>query len=93
MRFCQICASGEVKTTVVDTLPASNLREYYMINLDEEPCLFLDCGHIFTVSSMDRSLGIVDNCRNADGTPMAIQAFTVPFSGATIPSCPYCSKA
>ncbi|KAI2777836.1 P-loop containing nucleoside triphosphate hydrolase protein [Daldinia loculata] len=58
MKFCQICASGEIKATIVDTLPAPELREYHKINLDAEPCLFLDCGHIFTVSSMDRSLGI-----------------------------------
>ncbi|KAI0848817.1 P-loop containing nucleoside triphosphate hydrolase protein [Daldinia vernicosa] len=77
-KFCQICASREIKATVVDTLPVPELRKYHMINLDAEPCLFLDCGHIFTVSSMDRSLGIAGNCRNADDTPIAIQASTGP---------------
>ncbi|KAI1659371.1 P-loop containing nucleoside triphosphate hydrolase protein [Daldinia decipiens] len=90
MKFCQICASGEIKATIVDTLPAPELREYHKINLDAEPCLFLDCGHIFTVSSMDRSLGIVDICRNADDTPITMQASTGPFSDATIRSCPRC---
>lgn len=57
-RYCQQCGSDDVLSTVVDYLLMGEYRE---IDLDEDPCIFPDCGHFSTKSSMDgqMSLGVI----------------------------------
>ncbi|GAB1319259.1 hypothetical protein MFIFM68171_09469 [Madurella fahalii] len=53
-KFCRACCSEDIKDTVVDFLEGLQYRD---INLDEDPCLFPDCGHFVTMTNMD---GIMD---------------------------------
>ncbi|KAK0726131.1 AAA domain-containing protein [Lasiosphaeris hirsuta] len=48
--YCQQCGLDNIMSRCVDFL---EMREYHEIDLDEEPCVFPDCGHFLTVSSMD----------------------------------------
>ncbi|UKZ79237.1 hypothetical protein TrVFT333_006987 [Trichoderma virens FT-333] len=76
--FCQQCASEDVKSVCVDFL---EMKEYHEINLDEEPCIFPDCGHFLTTSSMDGQMGMgayydIDE----DGHPVQLGKTSEPFS-------------
>ncbi|KAK6953355.1 hypothetical protein Daesc_005658 [Daldinia eschscholtzii] len=90
VRFCQICASEETKAAVVDIYPATELREYHKVNLTAEPCLFLDCGHIFTVTSMDMLMGMTDNHKYTPDDSIGSRTSTGTLSGTTAKSCPQC---
>lgn len=47
----------DVKGMIVDTV---DKKLYKDVNLDAEPCIFPDCMHILTVTSMDNQLGMSD---------------------------------
>ncbi|RDA95307.1 hypothetical protein CP533_3511 [Ophiocordyceps camponoti-saundersi (nom. inval.)] len=49
-RFCQKCGLEEIQSTCVDFI---EMKEYREIDLNEEPCIFPQCGHFLTVTSMD----------------------------------------
>ncbi|KAI1771545.1 P-loop containing nucleoside triphosphate hydrolase protein [Hypoxylon cercidicola] len=86
--FCQTCASPEVKAKVVDI---SGMKQYCEINLDEEPCVFMRCGHFMTASSMDDQLGMSDYYEIAnDGALVAVKTSSKPFSDACLKVCPHC---
>ncbi|KAL4785910.1 hypothetical protein BJX76DRAFT_366539 [Aspergillus varians] len=53
-KFCQTCGDTEVLERSVDLIM---FNTYGKINVDEDPCVFLSCGHFYTVSSLD---GIMD---------------------------------
>ncbi|KAI1483737.1 P-loop containing nucleoside triphosphate hydrolase protein [Daldinia eschscholtzii] len=80
VRFCQICASEETKAVVVDIYPATELQ----------PCLFLDCGHIFTVTSMDMFMGTTDNHKYTPEDSIGSRASTEILPVRTIKFCPQC---
>ncbi|KAI0106357.1 P-loop containing nucleoside triphosphate hydrolase protein [Hypoxylon sp. NC0597] len=87
-KYCQVCASDDVKSTVVDML---ELREYREVNLDEDPCIFPHCGHMMIMSSMDSQLGMSNHYRTADdGTIIAIKTSPTPLSDNVIKVCPQC---
>lgn len=50
IKFCQSCAPEDIKSVCVDFL---EMKEYQDIDLDQDPCIFPDCGHFLTVASMD----------------------------------------
>lgn len=87
-RFCQQCGSDKIKSTCVDFL---EMKEYHEIDLDQEPCIFPDCGHFLTISSMD---GQMDTGKqytlDENSLPTAVNGASVPFSEATIRVCPTC---
>ncbi|KAI0880453.1 P-loop containing nucleoside triphosphate hydrolase protein [Annulohypoxylon maeteangense] len=87
-KYCQVCASENIKSTMVDM---NNLREYRDVDLDSDPCIFPNCGHVMTVSSMDSHLGMSDyyDCLD-DGTVIAIKGSYKPLSSVTIKACPKC---
>lgn len=49
-KYCQVCCAENIKSTMVDYIIGT---EYHEVNLDEDPCIFPDCGHFITRSSMD----------------------------------------
>ncbi|OAQ64570.2 NFX1-type zinc finger-containing protein 1 [Pochonia chlamydosporia 170] len=57
-RFCQSCASEDIKSVCVDFL---ELKEYREVDLDQQPCVFPDCGHFLTITSMDRQLDMASH--------------------------------
>ncbi|KAI1371941.1 P-loop containing nucleoside triphosphate hydrolase protein [Hypoxylon crocopeplum] len=87
-KYCRVCASEEIKATVVDMF---GLRAYRDINLDAEPCIFHYCGYIMIVSSMDGQMNMLDHYKGADdGTIIAITSSPKPFSDNIIKTCPKC---
>lgn len=88
--FCQQCASEAVKSACVDFL---EMKEYHEIDLDEEPCIFPDCGHFLTTSSMDGQMGMgAYYDLNEDGHPVRLGKTSEPFSldESGIPVCATC---
>lgn len=87
-RFCQQCGTPEIKETIVDYI---EMEEYVKINLDEDPCIFPDCGHFLTMSSMDGQMSMADHYTlDQNGNPCGIAAASKAFSMDEIKVCPTC---
>ncbi|KAL6887873.1 hypothetical protein GGI43DRAFT_417260 [Trichoderma evansii] len=89
-RFCQQCAIEDIKSLCVDFL---EMKEYHEIDLDEEPCIFPDCGHFLTTSSMDGQMGMAAYYdMDMDGHPTRLGKASEPFSldDSGIPVCATC---
>lgn len=86
--YCQKCASDEIKDIRADVLMMETYRE---VDLDLTPCVFLPCGHIFTVESLD---GLMDMglhyATDAEGRPVAVKGESEPFSVDQPKNCPDC---
>ncbi|KAI2603042.1 uncharacterized protein GGS25DRAFT_526077 [Hypoxylon fragiforme] len=65
-------------------------RKYCDIDLDAEPCIFLDCGHIIPGTAMDFIIGFEQYERDADGKIISIKSFPKPFWETVIKSCQQC---
>ncbi|KAK2683984.1 DNA2/NAM7 helicase-like, C-terminal [Fusarium oxysporum f. sp. vasinfectum] len=77
-KFCQVCATDEVKSVCVDFL---EMKEYKEIDLDQEPCIFPDCGHFLTVSSMDGQMDMAEHYKlDTTGLPGQILRSSEPFA-------------
>ncbi|RFU80293.1 hypothetical protein TARUN_1969 [Trichoderma arundinaceum] len=88
--FCQQCATETIKSVCVDFL---EMREYHEIDLDEEPCIFPDCGHFLTTSSMDGQMGMAAYYDvDEEGHPFQLGKTSEPFSldQSGIPVCATC---
>lgn len=86
--FCQKCGPKSVKEAVVDYIEG---RTYAEIDLDHDPCLFPDCGHVITMQSLDGQMGLSAHYEmSKDGLP------TEPKSQVSAPlsveakGCPLC---
>lgn len=68
------------------------MKEYREIDLDEEPCIFPDCGHFLTVSSMDGQMDMKAHYDLDNDLPVAIRSASEPFSMDTtgVRTCPNC---
>ncbi|CCE27699.1 related to ECM32-DNA dependent ATPase/DNA helicase B [Claviceps purpurea 20.1] len=88
--YCQECASDEIKATCVDFL---EWKTYGEIDLEQEPCIFPDCGHFLTVASMDGQMDMASHyVVDAEGHPVGINKVSEPFSmdGSGVPVCASC---
>ncbi|RYP77679.1 hypothetical protein DL771_001047 [Monosporascus sp. 5C6A] len=87
-KYCQSCCSDDIRKTGVDFIMG---MQYDEINLDEDPCIFPDCGHFITKSNMD---GIMDMKAHyhmsEDDNPIAITKASEPFSMNEVKVCPTC---
>ncbi|KAK6501312.1 hypothetical protein TWF481_009153 [Arthrobotrys musiformis] len=84
-KYCQECARPDIKKQRVDLI---TLESYDEIKLNEDPVIFLKCGHFYTMSSLDGTLELkkyyeVD--RRA-GTRRILM------SGETLKGCPDCRR-
>ncbi|KAI1385349.1 P-loop containing nucleoside triphosphate hydrolase protein [Hypoxylon trugodes] len=89
-KYCQTCADAEVKAAMVDLL---KLQEYQEVNLDKDPCIFPDCGHVMKMSSMDAQLGMLDHYQFADNgaiTAAKTKTSSQSPSSSNIKACPLC---
>ncbi|EQB57810.1 hypothetical protein CGLO_02018 [Colletotrichum gloeosporioides Cg-14] len=87
-RYCQECASDEIKTRVVDLVI---MDDYCAVDLDEDPCIFPDCGHFWTSSTMDGQMSLSDFYGVSDeGIPVALKGGSQPFTVTNIKACPDC---
>lgn len=86
--FCQKCGSDKVLTSIADLL---EMKEYRDIDLDEEPCLFLLCGHVFTAATLDGQMELSRHYSlSPQGHPDAILSHSNPFSVEQVKVCPHC---
>lgn len=87
-RYCQKCGSEEVLSMVVDFI---EMAEYKDVDLDQDPCIFPDCGHMLTATSMDGQMSISDHYGlDSDGRPVSIATTSTPFSMDEIKVCASC---
>ncbi|KAJ8110060.1 hypothetical protein ONZ43_g5975 [Nemania bipapillata] len=89
-KYCQICGDDAIKSTMVDFIMG---MQYHEIDLDEDPCIFPDCGHFITKTNMD---GIMDlkahyeMSADFDSCPVALSSSSTPFSMDEVKTCPSC---
>ncbi|TQN67798.1 NFX1-type zinc finger-containing protein 1, partial [Colletotrichum shisoi] len=67
------------------------MGDYRSTDLDEEPCIFPDCGHCLTYATMDGLMGIQEHYElSPEGVPVFIKTDSHPFSATEIKVCPEC---
>ena len=90
--FCQTCAPVEIKELRADLVMLSSYSE---VNLSESPCMFLPCGHVFTVESLDGVMAMSDyyELDGATGMPVALNGNSKAFSYQEIKACPDCRSS
>ena len=87
-KYCQICASVEIKETPVDFILGESYQE---IHLTENPCIFPRCGHFLIIESMDGQMDLKKHYDLDDlGRPTAISSSSTPFSVEDIRTCATC---
>ncbi|KAJ3072937.1 hypothetical protein HDU98_002582 [Podochytrium sp. JEL0797] len=85
VKFCQECGEEDVKEQVVDMVC---FEEYYAIDLDTSPICVLKCGHVFTIETLDGTLGMSNVYhQNAEGEWSLAD---VPADFVDLPVCPNC---
>lgn len=86
--YCQECGSEDIKSVVVDYLEG---QQYHEIDLDEDPCVFPQCGHIITRLNLDGYMDMKAHYNiSPDGTPVSILSGSQPFSMDEVKVCPAC---
>ncbi|KAI3540024.1 hypothetical protein CSPX01_08479 [Colletotrichum filicis] len=79
----------EVRTSMVVDLIL--MDDYVSVDLDKEPCIFPDCGHFYTYTTMDGQMGLRDLYEvSPEGVPTAVKSGSHPFSVTNIKVCPDC---
>ncbi|KJZ69945.1 hypothetical protein HIM_10668 [Hirsutella minnesotensis 3608] len=89
-KYCQQCGSDDIKSTCVDFV---EMKDYGEVDLNQVPCIFPDCGHFLTVSSMDGQMGMSEHYEiDPDGLPTDLKGRLEPFSLSEdgIKACPTC---
>ncbi|KAH7021747.1 putative NF-X1 finger and helicase domain protein [Macrophomina phaseolina] len=87
VRFCQICATDEVKDIQVDYIEMLTYKE---VDLDQDPCIFPSCGHIMTLANMDGHMDMEKHYDTSpDGNLRGIRP-APPFSNDELKTCPTC---
>jgi hypothetical protein len=88
-KYCQQHASDEVKSMQADLLMFTSYKD---IDLDEDPCIFTSCGHIFTIDSLDGTMGMHDHYQvdPLTGKYTDLKSTAAPFSAQGTKPCPEC---
>ncbi|KAI0430798.1 hypothetical protein F5Y09DRAFT_330849 [Xylaria sp. FL1042] len=89
-KYCQECCVDDIKSTLVDFIMGT---QYYEVNLDEDPCIFPDCGHFLTKTNMDGLMDIkahYEMLPGDDSIPGALSSSSMPFSMEEVKTCPTC---
>ncbi|TLD05676.1 NF-X1 finger and helicase domain protein [Venturia nashicola] len=91
-RYCQICASDNIKDLRADVIMLSSYAE---IDLSETPCIFLPCGHIFTIESLDGIMAMSEyyELDTATGMPLALNGRSKAYSYEEVKACPDCRSS
>ena len=71
------------------------LSSYGEIDLSESPCVFLPCGHIFTVESLDGVMDMADyyDLDGTTGMPVTLNGKSKAFSYQEVKTCPDCRSS
>ncbi|GLA69291.1 hypothetical protein AtubIFM55763_009243 [Aspergillus tubingensis] len=57
-RFCRLCCGPEILEQNVDLI---ELKAYKDVDIDQDPLVFLSCGHFYTASSLDGIMGMSEH--------------------------------
>ncbi|KAI1492178.1 hypothetical protein F5X96DRAFT_413793 [Biscogniauxia mediterranea] len=88
VKYCQKCCSQQIGATDVDFIMG---YQYHDIDLDEDPCIFPDCGHFLTRSNMDGLMDMKAHYKmSPDDIPVAILRSSRAFSMDEVKACPSC---
>lgn len=85
-KFCQVCASDMTKEQCADFLEFTSYGE---IDLNENPCIFPQCGHIATVGTMDGTMSMADFYELADNKAIWLKDIELELT-QKVPACPTC---
>ncbi|KAK5125065.1 hypothetical protein LTR85_001256 [Meristemomyces frigidus] len=67
------------------------MKTYAEVDLDEVPCIFTQCGHVFTIETLDGLMSMADHYTlDAAGMPTAEKGNAEPFSYEELKVCPDC---
>lgn len=91
-KFCQICCAPDIRDRTVDFIM---FEKYGEIEIDENPLIFLSCGHFYTVSSLDGILELTQHYVTDSSTgnivrPKLLQRVVT--SGSAPKGCPECRR-
>ncbi|TRX91630.1 hypothetical protein FHL15_007412 [Xylaria flabelliformis] len=89
-KYCQACCSEDIKSTTVDWIMG---MQYHEVDLDEDPCVFPDCGHFLTKSNMDGVMDLkahYEMSAEDSPSPVALSSSSMPFSMDEVKKCPSC---
>lgn len=88
-KFCQEHGSDHVKEMQADLLM---LTSYKDVDLDEDPCIFTPCGHVFTIDSLDGTMGMYEHYEIDPLTRayIGLKDSAEPFSLNETKPCPEC---
>lgn len=89
-KYCQTCCDDDTKSAVVDFIMAMSYQE---VNLDEDPCIFPDCGHFITKTNMDGLMDLkahYEMSSEEESSPVALLSTSMPFSMDEVKTCPSC---
>ncbi|KXT16524.1 hypothetical protein AC579_1326 [Pseudocercospora musae] len=90
-RLCQACADQEILDIRVDVY---TMETYAEVNLDQTPCLFLPCGHIFTMETLDGQMEMSTHYNTQLSgdieIPTSLKGDILPLSYENIKTCPDC---
>lgn len=88
VKFCQICASDDIKEMCVDFIEGLSYGE---IDLDEDPCIFPKCGHAITMTNMDGQMSLAEHYElSPEGSVTTLKPSNEPFSSKEVKNCPSC---
>lgn len=87
--YCQTHATDDIRAMQADLIL---FEPYGSIKLDEDPCIFTACRHIFTLNTMD---GIMDMKKHYAIDPVSDKCVALlhnaePFSSEELKTCPEC---
>ncbi|KAF2639194.1 hypothetical protein P280DRAFT_527699 [Massarina eburnea CBS 473.64] len=87
--YCQEHGSDDVKDMQADLLMFTAYKD---IDLDVDPCIFTPCGHIFTVDSLDGTMGMQEHYEvdPLTGQYTKVKSSAEPFSIKDSKPCPEC---
>ncbi|KAI1117796.1 hypothetical protein F5Y14DRAFT_439080 [Nemania sp. NC0429] len=89
-KYCQVCCVDEIKSTMVDFFLGT---QYAEVDLDQDPCIFPDCGHFITRTNMDGLMDMKEHYEMSAGedpSPIALSSSSKPFSMNEVKTCPSC---
>ena len=66
MLYCAECCSDDIKGAVVDMIEFNTYEDH---DVDSDPIVFLQCGHFYSMSTLD---GIVELGKNTSGRALAM---------------------
>jgi hypothetical protein len=88
-KYCQEHSSDDIKAMQADLL---TFTPYKDIDLDIDPCIFTDCGHVFTIDSLDGTMGVQEHyeINPLTGKYFGLKTSAEPFSIKDSKPCPEC---